>query len=97
MSFHRSFGDAQLTRESGATEEGADGNPKPFVTTGADCAQVTADHTDTTNQFGPTDWVSVTVNSTTGSDPCIRGHIPKKLNSYVGDVFRGLARLAGRG
>jgi hypothetical protein len=82
------------TYESGAMEEGVDGNPKPFVTTGANCAQVTADHTDTTNQFEPTDWVSVTVNSTTGSDPCIRGHIPKKLNSYVGGVFRGLIGTA---
>ena len=82
------------TYESGAMEEGADGNPKPFVTTGADCAQVTADHTDTTNQFEPTDWVSVTVNSTTGSDPCIRGHIPGKLNSYVGGKFRGLIGTA---
>jgi len=82
------------TYESGAMEEGADGNPKPFVTTGANCAQVTADHTDTTNQFESTDWVSVTVNSTTGSDPCIRGHIPKRLNSYVGGVFRGLIGTA---
>jgi hypothetical protein len=82
------------TYESGAMEDGADGNPKPFVTTGADCAQVTANHTNTTNMFEPTDWVSVTVNSTTGSDPCIRGHIPKKLNSYVGGKFRGLIGTA---
>ncbi len=82
------------TYESGAMEDGADGNPKPFVTTGADCAQVTADHTNTTNTYEATDWVSVTVNSTTGSDPCIRGHIPQKLNSYVGGVYRGLIGTA---
>lgn len=82
------------TYESGAMEDGADGNPKPYVTDGADCVQVTADHTNTTNQFEPTDWVSVTVNSTTATNPCIRGHIPGKLNSYVGGVYRGLIGTA---
>ena len=88
------------TYESGAMEEGADGNPKPFVTTGADCAQVTANYTPVINPdpnnppVEPQEWNGVTVNSWTSPLPCIRGHVPKKLNSYVGGKFRGLIGAA---
>lgn len=80
------------TYESGAMVDGADGNPKPYVTTGADCAQVTANHTATTNTYEATDWSSVTVTATTGNNPCIRGHIPNLLNSHVGSEYSALIR-----
>lgn len=79
--------------ESGAMEDGADGNPKPYVTTGANCVQVTANHTDNTNTNEPQDWATVTVtgNYTAGtSNPCIRGHIPGLLNSHVGSEYSAL-------
>lgn len=78
-------------------EDGADGNPKPFVTTGADCVQVTANHTDTTNDDEATDWSTVTIpaNWVSGtSNPCIRGHIPGLLNSHVGSEYSALIRTS---
>jgi hypothetical protein len=85
------------TYESGAMVDGSDGNPKPHVTTGADCVQVTANHTDTTNEFEPTDWstASLTVNFISGAtNPCIRGHIPLLLNSHVGSEYSALIRTS---
>lgn len=78
------------TYESGAMEEGADGNPKPFVTTGADCAQVTAIHTATTNDDEARDWQAVTFPPDGSAEPCIRGHIPGLLNSLVGSQYSAL-------
>jgi hypothetical protein len=78
-------------------EEGADGNPKPFVTSGADCAQDTAVHTATTGMDEAEDWNAITETGIiTGSEPCIRAHVPNLLNSHVGTEYRtliGQARL----
>jgi hypothetical protein len=79
------------TYESGAMADGADGKPKPHVTSGSQCAQVKAVHTGTsgTNEAG--DWNLVTViGSPSGTEPCVRGHIPGKLNSLVGTAYSGL-------
>lgn len=64
--------------------------PKPYVTTGADCAQVTAEQTGFTNNPDnlATDWPTITVDGTpTLSEPCVRGHIPNTLNSRVGGSY----------
>jgi hypothetical protein len=80
------------TYESGAMATGADGNSKPFVTTGTDCAQSTANYTPVTDPnetpVEPQEWATVTINADTGSEPCIRGHIPNKLNGGVGTEYR---------
>jgi hypothetical protein len=80
------------TYESGAMVDGADGNPKPYVTTGADCAQETAVHTGT-NGPDPADWSTITKTSS-GSNPCIRAHIPNLLNGHVGSEYSALGRTA---
>ena len=82
----------------GSVKKCADGNPKPYVTAGADCVQVTSNHTDYTNTDEPKDWATVTVtgNYTAGtSSPCIRGHIPGLLNSHVGSGTALSFRPAG--
>lgn len=76
------------TYESGAQVDGADGNQKPYVTTGADCAQVTAEQTATSGTSEATDWNTVTINGTPAtSAPCVRGHIPNRLNGLVGSQY----------
>jgi hypothetical protein len=78
------------TYESGAMVDGADGNPKPYVTTGADCAQVTAIHTDTSNNDEAQDWNAATFPPAGSDEPCIRGHVPGLLNSLVGSQYSSL-------
>lgn len=69
------------TYESGAKVEDVNGNPKPFVNTGADCAQVTAVKTGTSGNEA-TDWATTTVVGTpTLTEPCVRGHIPLSQNT----------------
>jgi hypothetical protein len=73
-------------------EDGADGNPKPYVTTGADCLQVTAIQTGITNTDEAADW-SIATEPSPGDEPCIQGHIghiPNLLNSLVGSQFSAL-------
>jgi hypothetical protein len=70
--------------------DGADGNQKPYVTTGADCAQVTAIHTATSNDDEAADWNAVTFPPAGSDEPCIRGHIPGLLNSLVGSQYSAL-------
>jgi hypothetical protein len=56
---------------------------------GADCAQVTA--VEIFNPVGvlATDWIGIEPTATvTGSEPCVRGHIPLALNSLAGTDFR---------
>jgi hypothetical protein len=79
------------TYESGAMVDGVNGQPKSFVTTGADCAQVTAVQTDTSGTNEATDWFSTDVIGTPlNTLPCVRGHIPLKLNSGVGGAYGSL-------
>jgi hypothetical protein len=56
---------------------------------GADCAQVTA--VEIPNPVGvlATDWSGIEPTGTvTGSEPCVRGHVPLALNSLEGTDFR---------
>jgi hypothetical protein len=80
------------TYESGAMVDGVDGNQKPYVTTGANCAQETAVHTGTTGPE-PADWSTITKTSS-GSYPCIRAHIPNLLNGHVGSEYSALIRTS---
>lgn len=74
--------------DSGAMEDDAYGNPKPYVTTGANCAQVTATQTGSSGGNEAADWNAITVTgSPSGSEPCVRGHIPGTLNSLVGGRY----------
>jgi hypothetical protein len=66
------------------------GDPKPYVTTGDDCAQVTAERTGCTNNPDnlAADWPAITVDgSPPPSEPWVRGHIPSRLNSSVGGGY----------
>jgi hypothetical protein len=81
------------TYESGAMVDGADGNPKPYVTTGADCLQVTAIHTGTQGDDEAADWSTVT-KPDPGNQPCIRGHIPNLLNGHVGSEYSAFTRAS---
>jgi hypothetical protein len=75
------------TYESGAMKTGVNGKPKPYVTTGANCAQVTAVQTGKTGNE-PEDWPKVSpIGTSSGTEPCVRGHIPLKLNSGVGGAY----------
>lgn len=83
------------TYESGAMADNVNGDPKPYVTTGDDCAQVTAKQTGFTNNPDnlAADWPTITVDGTpTLSEPCVRGHIPKRLNSSVGGSYSSFVR-----
>lgn len=86
--------------ESGAMKTGWNGQPKPYVTTGADCAQVIAVQTDTKGKTEAQVWGGVkTLATPTGTEPCVRGHIPYKLNVKVGgkySSFIGQARLVDK-
>jgi hypothetical protein len=83
----------QSSYESGAMEDGANGKPKPYVTTGADCAQVKAVQTGTSGKDEAADWKEVTpIGTPTSSEPCVRGHIPGKLNSAVGGAYSSTIR-----
>jgi hypothetical protein len=74
--------------ESGAMSEGWGGVSKPYVTTGDDCAQVTAVQTGTSGTNEAADWSIIQVNgSPSGTEPCVRGHIPALLNSGVGGKY----------
>lgn len=74
--------------DSGAMVDDWNGNPKPYVTTGADCAQVTASQTGTSGSNEAADWNTINVDGTpTGSEPCVRGHIPNLLNGRVGGAY----------
>jgi hypothetical protein len=64
------------------------GTPKPFVTTGANCAQVTVVQTGTSGNNEAADWSAVSVSGTpTLAEPCVRGHIPLLLNGRVGTAY----------
>jgi len=77
--------------ESGAMVDGVTGSPKPYVTTGANCAQVTAVQTGTSGTNEAADWNAVTVSGTpSGTEPCVRGHIPGLLNSLAGSAYSAL-------
>lgn len=79
------------TYESGAMVEDVNGNTKPYVTTGANCAQFTAVQTGTSGTNEAADWFSTEELATpTGSEPCIRSHNPKQLNTNVGSAYSGL-------
>ncbi|MGR6924197.1 hypothetical protein ACU635_58880 [[Actinomadura] parvosata] len=55
------------------------------VTSGAQCAQVTAIRTNTTNTDQALDWNDISpVGEFTGAERCVRGHIPLKLNTALG-------------
>jgi len=71
--------------------DGVTESPKPYVTTGANCAQVTAVQTGTSGTNEAADWNSITVSGTpSGTEPCVRGHIPGLLNSLVGSAYSAL-------
>ncbi|WP_206319953.1 hypothetical protein [Streptomyces zingiberis] len=54
------------------------------VSHGKDCAQVTAVRAGTTGDL-PRDWPTVTpIGTITGTEKCVRGHIPSKLNTDLG-------------
>jgi hypothetical protein len=74
------------TYESGAMQTGANGQPKPFVTTGADCWQGTAVQSGSSG-IEPADWNVMLLDSTTTTTQCIRAHIPKKLNTNLGGAY----------
>ena len=79
------------TYESGAMVDGVTGAQKPFVTTGANCAQVTANQTGTSGNNEAADWATTSVvGSPSGTEPCVRGHIPGLLNSLVGSAYSAL-------
>ncbi len=81
------------TYESGAMVDGVTGAPKPYVTTGANCAQVTANQTGTSGSNEAADWATTSVlGSSSGTEPCVRGHIPSLLNSLVGSAYSALIR-----
>ncbi|WP_211301831.1 hypothetical protein [Streptomyces sparsogenes] len=67
------------------------------VTHGKDCAQVTAVQADNSGDLA-TDWPTITpVGTFTGNEKCVRGHIPRDLNTDLGGaygVFVKNARLA---
>lgn len=74
--------------DSGAMAEDYYGNLKPYVTTGAACAQVSAVQTGTSGTNEAVDWNTTVVDGTpSGSEPCVRAHIPQKLNSGVGGAY----------
>jgi hypothetical protein len=78
------------TYESGAMPTDVNGQKKPFVTTGADCAQVTAVQAPTSKKNPPeaTVWNTVKADGTPSpAKPCVRGHIPNKLNGDVGRAY----------
>jgi len=74
------------TYESGAMQTGFDGQPKPFVTTGADCWQGTAVQSGSSG-IEPADWNSIQLDSTTTTTQCIRAHNPQKLNTNLGGAY----------
>jgi hypothetical protein len=57
------------------------------ITSGSQCAQVTAVRTATTGSTAQ-QWGNISVIGTpTGSEACVRGHIPLSLNSDVGGLL----------
>lgn len=82
------------TYESGAMQTGADGQPKSFVTTGADCVQGSAMQTGNSGADEASDWSIINVDPTTvtgnpATSPRIRAHVPKKLNTSLGERSAG--------
>jgi hypothetical protein len=76
------------TYESGAMTTGYNGEPKPHVTSGEDCAQVTAIQTAKTGKNEAEDWAKVEpIGTPAGTEPCVRGHIPNMLNGPVGTAY----------
>jgi hypothetical protein len=73
------------TYESGAMQTGFDGQPKPFVTTGADCWQGTAVQSGS-DGVEPADW-NVMLLDSTSTTQCIRAHIPQNLNTALGGAY----------
>lgn len=58
------------------------------VTSGSQCAQVSAVESGPTNGTEAEAWNSVQVNGTFSPQAnCVRGHIPKNLNSLVGTAY----------
>lgn len=81
------------TYESGAMEEDANGTAKPYVTTGANCAQLTAVQTGSSGTNEAQDWATTRELATpTGSEPCVRSHNPLKRNSGVGGAYSSFAQ-----
>jgi hypothetical protein len=73
--------------ESGAMKIGVNGEDKPYVTTGADCLQVTTVKTGSTGDEEK-DWSTVQpIGTPDFSLPCIRGHIPLSQNTGVGGAY----------
>lgn len=61
------------------------------VTSGAQCAQVTAVSSGTTTGNEAADWPAVAVLGTpTLNEACVRGHIPLRLNNAVGGAYGAL-------
>ncbi|MFF7655004.1 hypothetical protein ACFZCY_35085 [Streptomyces sp. NPDC007983] len=59
------------------------------ITHGKDCAQVTAVRAGTSGDLA-VDWPTVTtVGIVTGTEKCVRGHIPGALNSDLGSTYGG--------
>lgn len=80
--------------ESGSMEEDVNGDPKPYVTSGAYCAQVIAEKTASTGDLA-TDFPKVrTLVAPTGLEPCVRGHIPYSLNTGVGSTYQVTIRAS---
>jgi hypothetical protein len=76
--------------ESGAMEEDVNNNAKPYVTTGASCAQFIAAKTGSSG-VEATDWPTTTDLATpTGNELCVRSHNPNRLNSAVGSAYWSL-------
>ena len=73
------------TYESGAMQTGFDGQPKPFVTTGADCWQGTAVQSGSSG-IEPADW-NVMLLDSMSTTQCIRAHIPRTLNTNLGGAY----------
>jgi hypothetical protein len=67
----------------------APGNPPATIASGAQCAQLTAVQlVQPTGADEAVDWPTVEpLGSSTGSEPCVRGHIPGNLNSSVGGSY----------
>ena len=74
------------TYESGAMQTGFDGQPKPFVTTGADCWQGTAVQSGSSG-VEAADWNVMLLDSMTTTTQCIRAHIPLTLNTSLGGAY----------
>ncbi|KAB8191744.1 hypothetical protein FH608_027610 [Nonomuraea phyllanthi] len=70
--------------ESGAMQTDVNGNPKPHITDGAQCAQVIAAKSGSTGNLALDFARVVPLERPTGFELCVRGHIPYTLNVALG-------------